>query len=233
MLREMLTKIIVRALAPCALVVSTASLIVSAQTPSRRQTRAPQPQTASQSNRQNSRRAAQSSTPNQSPQSNAQSSTSNADDANADLSITAHVTARELRFEKVPNPKVEFTGKPQRETVWEAERENLPGEVQPGVTYRNIGIRLRITSVFADIDRIVAEALGEIPTSDDTQPATAPPAPPASQEAQTTQTSSATQTRAPQTDAPKLNASKTSPASASAATTMARSARHTRKGRGN
>jgi hypothetical protein len=97
--------------------------------------------------------------------------------APADISITAHVTADSLRFEKVPNPRVEFTGRPRRETVWEAERENLPQQVQPGVTYRNVGITLRITSVFADIDRIVAEALGEVPASDETQPTPAPPTP--------------------------------------------------------
>jgi hypothetical protein len=91
-----------------------------------------------------------------------------------DLSITANVTARELRFETVPNPKVEFPGKPERTTVWEAERQNLPRPVEPGVTYRNIGIQLKITSVFKDIDRIVAEALGEVPASDDA----APPQPP-------------------------------------------------------
>lgn len=84
----------------------------------------------------------------------------------ADLAITANVTAKELRFEVVPNPKVEFTGKPERETVWESERDNLPASVQPGVTYRNIGIRLKITSIFPDIDRIVSEALGEVPTTD-------------------------------------------------------------------
>jgi len=95
--------------------------------------------------------------------------TSNATD-NHDLSITATVTARELLFEVVPNPKVEFPGRPRRDTVWEADRTNLPAQVQPGVTYRDIGIRLRITSVFADIERIVAEALGEIPVSDDAPP---------------------------------------------------------------
>jgi hypothetical protein len=84
-----------------------------------------------------------------------------------DLEITANVTARELRFEVVPDPKVEFTGQPERETVWEAERQNLPRPVQPGVTYRNIGVELKITSAFADIDRIVAEALGEVPLTDD------------------------------------------------------------------
>jgi hypothetical protein len=95
-----------------------------------------------------------------------------------DLSITARVTADSLVFRSVPEPKVEFTGRPRRETVWDSERTNLPEQVQPGVTYRNIGITLRITSVFADIDRIVAEALGEIPVSDDAPPQSSPPAPP-------------------------------------------------------
>lgn len=101
---------------------------------------------------------------------------------NADLSITARVTARELRFKKVPNPTVEFTGQPRRDTVWEAERENLPAQVRPGETYRNIGITLRITSVFADIERIVAEALGEIPAREDSPPP--PREPPTQQPAQ-------------------------------------------------
>ena len=90
----------------------------------------------------------------------------------ADIAITANVKARSLVFEAVPNPKVEFPGQPARDTVWEATRENLPTPVEPGVTYRNIGIRLKITSVFRDIDRIVAEALGEVPVTDD-KPASA------------------------------------------------------------
>jgi hypothetical protein len=85
----------------------------------------------------------------------------------ADISITANVKARSLVFEEVPNPKVEFFGQPARDTTWETSRENLPDSVEPGVTYRNIGVRLKITSVFRDIDRIVAEALGEVPLTDD------------------------------------------------------------------
>jgi hypothetical protein len=99
-------------------------------------------------------------------------------DARADISITARVTADSLRFEKVPNPRVEFTGRQKRETAWESERENLPQGVRPGETYRNVGITLHIRSVFADIDRIVAEALGEVPTGDDARPAPAQPQPP-------------------------------------------------------
>ena len=89
---------------------------------------------------------------------------------NADVAITARVKARSLKFDVVPNPSVEFPGQPARDTVWEAERENLPTPVQPGVTYRDIGIRLKITSRFTDIDRIVAEALGEVPVTDDDKP---------------------------------------------------------------
>jgi hypothetical protein len=108
-------------------------------------------------------------------------------DARADVSITARVTADSLRFEKVPNPRVEFTGRPRRETAWESERENLPPEVRPGETYRNIGITLRLRSVFADIDRIVAEALGEVPPSDDTPPPAPPPTQPPGADAMPTQ----------------------------------------------
>lgn len=104
------------------------------------------------------------------PQEASQQEASQVPTESADVAITATVTARELHFEVVPNPTVEFPGKPRRDTVWEAERENLPRPVQPGVTYRNIGIRLKIVSRFADIERIVAEALGEVPLTDEVKP---------------------------------------------------------------
>ena len=88
----------------------------------------------------------------------------------ADIAIIADIRADSLLFEAVPNPKVEFPGNQKLKTAWEALRDNLPTPVQPGVTYRNIGIRLKITSAFADIDRIVSEALGEVPVSQDSKP---------------------------------------------------------------
>ncbi|HKO96919.1 MAG TPA: hypothetical protein VJU86_08005 [Pyrinomonadaceae bacterium] len=101
----------------------------------------------------------------------------------ADVAITANVRAKSLRFETVPNPTVTFPGSHKLDTVWEAQRENLPTPVEPGVTYRNIGIRLKITSVFADIDRIVAEALGEVPvTKDASPPPVEPPKKPATEQ---------------------------------------------------
>jgi hypothetical protein len=78
---------------------------------------------------------------------------------NADISISGSVRARELRFEIVPNQKVEFSGTHKRDTESKDERKNLPESVQPGVTYRNIEIRFNITSMFSDIGRVVSELL--------------------------------------------------------------------------
>jgi hypothetical protein len=92
------------------------------------------------------------------------------DPETADISITATVRAREVRFETKPQVKVELFGQPERITEDRTERTNLPEEVQPGVTYRDVVVRLTIASVFADVDRTVAELLGTAPGS-----AVAPP----------------------------------------------------------
>jgi hypothetical protein len=76
-----------------------------------------------------------------------------------DVAIFATVRARELRFEEVPDVEVRFRGN--GETVWKTDRENLPDEVQPRVLYRDIGIRLTITSTLPNIEEILKEALEE------------------------------------------------------------------------
>lgn len=88
---------------------------------------------------------------------------SDADVVEGDVVLVANVTAEELVFEAVPDPKVEFVGGPNNKTIWEAQRFNLPDRVEPGVVYRNVGIRLKIISTLPEIERIVSEALGEIP----------------------------------------------------------------------
>ncbi len=60
---------------------------------------------------------------------------------NPDIEFTADVKARELRFDDVPDTEVH----PPPQT----ERENLPEEVQPGITYRNASVRLRIANEIA------------------------------------------------------------------------------------
>ena len=80
-----------------------------------------------------------------------------------DISITARVRARELRFERVPNVDVKVTASINGVagvTVDRSDRQNLPEKVQPNVTYRDVGIILTITSTLPDIDRILDEALG-------------------------------------------------------------------------
>ena len=67
-----------------------------------------------------------------------------------DIEISADVKARELRFEEVPETEVRFPGHPERESVSGTERENLPDEVEPGVTYRNPSVQVRIASALAD-----------------------------------------------------------------------------------
>jgi hypothetical protein len=101
-----------------------------------------------------------------------------------DIVIIANITAKELRFDVVPNPTVEFPEKSKVESIWHADRYNLPDKIEPGVTYRNIGIRLKIVSRLADIDRIVSEALGEMPADQGVTPQpgkAAPTAPAAAQ----------------------------------------------------
>ena len=65
---------------------------------------------------------------------------------NPDIDFSASVKARELRFEEEPQTEVRFWGHPERNSVSVNERENLPEEVRQGVTYQNIGVRLRIAS---------------------------------------------------------------------------------------
>ena len=83
--------------------------------------------------------------------------------AQPDIAITARVKAKSLRFTVVPNVNVTFTGSlngVKNVTVWKTDRENLPEKVQPNVTYRDIGIRLTITSTLPNIEEILDDALG-------------------------------------------------------------------------
>jgi len=80
---------------------------------------------------------------------------------NPDIEFTADVKARELRFEEVPETEVRFSGSPGRESASGTDRENLPDEVEPGVTYRNPKVRLRIATALARDDPDLRELLGE------------------------------------------------------------------------
>ena len=87
-----------------------------------------------------------------------------ADDGSDDILFIVKLQAKELKMEVVPSTNVEFPGTHRRTTVWLTERQNLPDKLQPGVTYRDIGMTLRISSRFENIEQIVREALGEVPS---------------------------------------------------------------------
>jgi hypothetical protein len=67
-----------------------------------------------------------------------------------DIEIGAAVRAKKLRFKKKPKTDVEFDKRGEAnledialdvETVSGSQRENLPDEVEPGVTYRDVEVR--------------------------------------------------------------------------------------------
>lgn len=67
----------------------------------------------------------------------------------ADIELLARVRADELRFDKAPETEVRFFGEPGDESASGSDRTNLPDEVEPGVTYRNISVDYRLASRLA------------------------------------------------------------------------------------
>lgn len=59
----------------------------------------------------------------------------------ADVEIGASARARALRFQKKPQTEVKFEGSPEIESDSHTERENLPEEVEPGKTYKDVRVR--------------------------------------------------------------------------------------------
>ena len=75
-----------------------------------------------------------------------------------DVEIGARVRARELQFRDKPQTHVELHGeitergrrRQDVETASGSERVNLPEEVEPGVTYRDVDVRWRATARLRD-----------------------------------------------------------------------------------
>lgn len=54
--------------------------------------------------------------------------------------------ADELRFDEPPETEVRFFGEPGHESASGSDRTNLPENVEPGVTYRDVRIHYRLAS---------------------------------------------------------------------------------------
>jgi len=63
-----------------------------------------------------------------------------------DVDVFTSVRAKRLRFGAVPETRVWFEGEPGERSSSETERENLPEEVEPDVTYRDIAVHWRARS---------------------------------------------------------------------------------------
>lgn len=63
-----------------------------------------------------------------------------------DVEVSTSVRARQLRFGIVPEAKVWFEGEPRERSSSRTERENLPDELKPGATYRDIRVRWQARS---------------------------------------------------------------------------------------
>jgi hypothetical protein len=73
-------------------------------------------------------------------------------DGPPDVEIAAAIRANEVRFECTPEVSVIVWADSPALIVQESERENLPDEVEDGVTYRNIAVRWRVGAKLADPD---------------------------------------------------------------------------------
>ena len=71
-----------------------------------------------------------------------------------DIEFGATVKAKEMRFREVPETEVEFFGTPGHESGHGDRRKNLPDEVEPNKTYKDVQVDYRLASrlVYDDED---------------------------------------------------------------------------------
>lgn len=61
----------------------------------------------------------------------------------ADIEIGAAAKMKSIRFDRVPETEVRFPGSDEQRSGSHTERENLPDEIEPAVTYHDAKIRWR------------------------------------------------------------------------------------------
>jgi hypothetical protein len=63
-----------------------------------------------------------------------------------DVELKVSVRAKEVRFERKPEVVVKAHADSPATAEAQSERENLPDELEPGVTYRDIAVRWRVAA---------------------------------------------------------------------------------------
>jgi hypothetical protein len=75
-----------------------------------------------------------------------------------ELELVATIRAKAIKFDEVPHIDVQFKGTGKRRTTWRTERVNLPMHPDPGVTYRDVAVRLIVTSTAEELGDLLAQA---------------------------------------------------------------------------
>jgi hypothetical protein len=85
------------------------------------------------------------------------------DDRPPDIEIGAIVRADRMRFDRRPETEVEFVGRSIEEQESGSERVNLPDEVEPKKTYRDVTVGWRAAAWIEDVesDRVKEARDGE------------------------------------------------------------------------
>ena len=69
--------------------------------------------------------------------------------------LTDSARADEMEFSAPPNLTVRFPAQAAPTSVYTVERENLPANPQPGVVYRDAGVRITIATSIAEVANAV------------------------------------------------------------------------------
>ena len=86
----------------------------------------------------------------------------------SDIEIGASAKMKSIRFDRVPETEVGFPGSDQERSGSHTERENLPDEIEPGVTYRDAKVTWRAEAVpRIEVTHELAEALADLAEEED------------------------------------------------------------------
>lgn len=74
------------------------------------------------------------------------------------VELVVTFAARSLVFDEVPRIRMTFGGSGPRKAVWRVERTNLPARVERGVEYRDVKVRLTLTSTVDEFEALIEDA---------------------------------------------------------------------------
>jgi hypothetical protein len=78
--------------------------------------------------------------------------------AEPEIELVTTVRTRSIVFSDVPRVNMQFAGDGPRRTRWQVERVNLPAHVEPGVAYRDVVVRLRLTTTLSELAVLARDA---------------------------------------------------------------------------